>query len=228
MKHSAFNFLLVLFVIILFLASCSSNFFTGRKLNLDLVKVEKKQVPKALKTNLNDKQIEQNEILLTSNENQIVLKGQLKIEEEEAPNLEKSKLHSSNGLEKITGKYIKLPIIDTTKLKSNSENSKEIDRRGKTWDGFSIASFSISVLAILLLFTFPLLLIFEFILIFYFFEILLALTSIIFGGIGLSRTSKKKRRGRGFALLGLCLGIAQILYWIGITILVVLLISAYI
>jgi hypothetical protein len=73
-----------------------------------------------------------------------------------------------------------------------------------------------------------LLTIIDFVLIFFFFEILLAVASIIFGAIGLKSTSKRKRKGRGFAIIGFCLGIAQLLYWIGITILVVLLISAYI
>lgn len=226
-KHQ-FSFPLYLTVLMVLLSSCNSNLFTGRKFNLDLVKVDKKQVPIALKTNPNIKQIEPKEILLASNENPILLNEQLSVEYQELPSLEKSAPHSSNGLKEITGKYIKLPIIDTTKLKSNSEKSKEIDRRGKTWDGFSIASFSISLIAILLLFAFPLLTIIDFVLIFFFFEILLAVASIIFGAIGLKSTSKRKRKGRGFAIIGFCLGIAQLLYWIGITILVVLLISAYI
>jgi hypothetical protein len=208
-------------------SSCSSNFLTGRKFNLDLVKVEKKQAPKASKTYPEFTKIEPTEILLASNENPIILNEQFEIEVTEPSKLEKATFNLSPDLENFSEKYIELAAVDTSKVKSNIELPNE-NKKVKTWDGFSIASFSISVLAILLLLAFPLLSILEFILIFFFFEILLAVASIIFGAIGLKRTSKKKRRGRGFAILGLCLGIAQILYWIGITILIVLLISAYI
>jgi hypothetical protein len=96
------SILLYPFVLMILFSSCSSNFLTGRKFNLDLVKVEKRQVPKVLKTNPNIKQIEPKEILLASNEDPIILNEQLSAEDQELPSLEKSTPHSSNELEKIT------------------------------------------------------------------------------------------------------------------------------
>ncbi len=219
--------LLYSFVLMILFSSCSSNFLTGRKFNLDLVKVEKKQAPKASKTYPEFTKIEPSEILLAYNEDPDVLNEKFKIEVTEPSKLEKATFNPSPDFENFSEKYIELAAFDTSKVKSNIELPKE-NKKGKTWDGFSIASFSISLFAILLLFTFPLLTILEFILIFFFFEILLAVASIIFGAIGLKRTSKKKSKGRGFAIIGFCLGIAQLLYWIGITILLLILISAFI
>jgi hypothetical protein len=219
--------LLYSFVLLILFSSCSSNFLTGRKFNLDLVKVEKKQALKTSKTYPEFTKIEPAEILLASNEDPIVLNEKFEIELTEPSKLEKATFNPSPDLENFSDKSIKLSVVDTSKVKSNIEIPND-NKMVKTWDGFSIASFSISLLAILLLFTFPLLTIIDFVLIFFFFEILLAVTSIIFGAIGLKRTSKKKRKGRGFAIFGFCLGIAQLLYWIGITILVLILISALI
>lgn len=199
------NFYLYSFVLMILFSSCSSNFLSGRRFNLYLVKVEKNQIKKSSPNAAIQIPGKSTEVISASSENQIIL-----IKEKEHPCISihnkdvNSKPTASIRLNTNIAQLANLTIQDSSKFITNTTIPAS-NINIKPWDWASIISFIAGVLGV-------------FLYLFYLIDggvilwLLLLLSSIIFGGIGLARTSKKKRRGRGLAALGLTLGIAQVIF----------------
>ena len=181
---------------ILFLSSCSSNLFTGRKFNLDLVKVDKSKTNEVARKDSKTTEIKTSESLIASTENsyvEIAKPSQIETWEISKPKSTENPQNiqsDSKSLIKENTKKADVKISPKSILKPNKPSSS---KNGGEWDWASIVSLAAGVVG---LFVAP---------------ILFGIVAIVFGAIGMSRTSNGKRRGKGFAIAGLILGIIEVI-----------------
>lgn len=170
--------------------------FTGRKFNLDLVKVDKNKTNQVIRKDSKATEIKTSEALVASTENSYVeISKPSQIENWE---ISKPKSLENSQTKNVaeTKSIIEKPNKSDSKitLKSNSKPNKPIStKEGGEWDWASIVSLSAGVLGLFVA------------------ALPLGICAIVFGAIGMSRTSGGKRKGKGFAIAGLILGILEVL-----------------
>lgn len=172
------------FLGILLLSSCKLGIITGKKFQLDLVKVQKEK-PKFFEKKM-PAELENKELILASTEANFASFSQA----EKRVFTKKSNIiqpTSSHYLEKESGGKKQIP---STAPVPKEETPKE---EKKEWDWASITSFTVGLVG-LLSFTLGVLFVF-------------GLFALVFGIIGLNRTAKGKRKGRGLAIAGTIIGI---------------------
>ena len=198
------NTILYSLLMMLLISSCSSNFLSGRKFNLDLVKVEKKQIEKASPKVALQIPGKSTEVISASSENQILLSS-----------FERQILNDDLDLNLQQDSIVLSKINTSTKHLSvvlDSINVKKATAEPKApapnvhWDWVSILSIVAGLISAILLGFF----LSELILLWLF----LSLLSLVLGAIGLSRTEYGKLKGRGFAIAGFILGLAQLIFLI--------------
>jgi hypothetical protein len=196
MKNYSRIFPLLSLVAILFLSSCSSNLFTGRKFNLDLVKVDKNKTNQVIRKDSKATEIKTSEALVATTENSYVEIAK----PDQIENWEISKPKSTENPQNIQSDSKSLIKENTKKAddkiapKSISKpNKSSSSKSGGEWDWASIVSLSAGVLGLFVA------------------ALPLGICAIVFGAIGMSRTSGGKRKGKGFAIAGLILGILEVL-----------------
>jgi hypothetical protein len=206
MKGLSLIYSFIFFSVILILSSCSSNLFTGRRFKLDLVKVEK-SIPEHLPiTNIQISPRQTIKPQATSNKDHLDIKPlSIKLNSLQPDVNSKQKSIHKQNLEQESQTQSNLIV------KSNS-NVFEDDTIQNGFDWISLVSL-ISGIAGTFLFIY---------LLFTGYSGLWMVSlffSIILGIFGIFRTRHKKRKGKGFAIAGLTLGVLQILYLITIIIL---------
>jgi hypothetical protein len=192
MKNYSRSYPVLALALILLLSSCSSNLFTGRKFDLDLVKVEKKKPNEISRKDSKTTEIKSNDAILASSElGYVEIEKPTKIENWESSTL--NGIDQTKNEEVVKSSKSKENQVNNNLTKKAKPNKPSSPKDGSSWDWASIVSLSAGVLG---LFTAP---------------ILFGVVAIVFGAIGMSRTSKGKGKGKGFAIAGLVLGIIEVL-----------------
>ncbi len=189
------HFFFFTFMLMIMLSSCSHNLFTGRRFNLDLVKVERKQVEKSSNTTAFKHLKKSDDIVYPISENHFVLnEGKLIADKREL--LSKVNAKETSSFLKTTKN--KISFIDSTKVKQNIA-APNIDIKEIHNDVYSKNSFLFFVLSLFFL-------VFRFSLWSLIIMLIFSVIAIILGIIGLKNTSNGKAYGKGLAILGLVLG----------------------